>query len=64
MQIMDASKKGAKVLTGQASERAEGENGTLVQPIVLGNVTKDMLLWRRESFGPGTHILKCAYLHS
>lgn len=50
--IRDAVGKGADLIAGTAPEEAEGTNKTTIQPTVLGNVTQDMSIWSRESFGP------------
>ncbi|KAL7004926.1 hypothetical protein EMMF5_005539 [Cystobasidiomycetes sp. EMM_F5] len=51
-QIADAVKDGAKVLTGAASGAPEGDYKTVIQPMVLGDVTTSMSIWPRETFGP------------
>jgi succinate-semialdehyde dehydrogenase/glutarate-semialdehyde dehydrogenase len=45
--IEDAVKRGAKVLAG-----GRGHRGNFVMPTVLGGVTHDMEIMRRETFGP------------
>jgi acyl-CoA reductase-like NAD-dependent aldehyde dehydrogenase len=45
-QIEDAVAKGAKIALGG------GVNGRFVEPTILLNVTRDMLVYRDETFGP------------
>ena len=45
--ITDALSKGAQILAGQFYVQ-----GAVVQPIVLGGVTRDMDIYYQESFGP------------
>lgn len=45
----DATAKGASILHGNLED---AERDTMMTPVVLGNVTKDMDLHRAESFGP------------
>jgi len=52
--VGDAVAKGATLLTGTGE--TEGEQRTLLKPIVLTNVTKDMEIWYDEIFGPATVI--------
>jgi len=52
--VGDAVAKGATLLTGTGE--AEGEQRTLLKPIVLTDVTKDMDIWYDEIFGPATVI--------
>lgn len=44
--VKDAVSKGAKLLTGGTYE------GRVYKPTVLTNITKDMLVYREETFGP------------
>ncbi|HEY5926810.1 MAG TPA: NAD-dependent succinate-semialdehyde dehydrogenase [Kofleriaceae bacterium] len=46
--VADALTKGAKLLQGQPPT---GKT-RLIQPVVLGDITRDMQLWREEIFGP------------
>src|SRR5699024_10089724 len=48
-QVKDATRKGAKVLTG--GKRAKGK-GHWFEPTVLVNVDHSMAVMREESFGP------------
>jgi len=52
--VGDAVAKGATLLTGTGEP--EGEQRTLLKPIVLTDVTKDMDVWYGEIFGPATVI--------
>jgi succinate-semialdehyde dehydrogenase/glutarate-semialdehyde dehydrogenase len=47
--IADAVKKGAKVVTG--GKRA-AQGGSFFEPIVLTDVTTDMVITKEETFGP------------
>ncbi|MDX2512208.1 MAG: aldehyde dehydrogenase family protein, partial [Desulfobacterales bacterium] len=49
--VTDAIDKGAVLLTGGSYE------GLLYQPTVLGNVTRDMIIFTDETFGPTASIL-------
>lgn len=55
--VDDAVAKGAKALTGGRPGPADGNSaggkeGQFYPPTVLVGVTKDMLIWREEVFGP------------
>jgi succinate-semialdehyde dehydrogenase/glutarate-semialdehyde dehydrogenase len=55
--VKDALQRGARCLLGSCAEnclpRASGDNwGMFYPPMVLGNVTSEMLLTREETFGP------------
>lgn len=52
--VKDAAAKGATLLTGDGA--VEGPNGTLIRPVVLTNVTRDMDIFASEIFGPATVI--------
>ena len=52
--VKDAAAKGATLLTGDGT--IEGPNGTLIRPVVLTDVTKDMEIYASEIFGPATVI--------
>ena len=52
--VKDAAAKGATLLTGDGA--IEGPNGTLIRPVVLTNVTRDMDIFASEIFGPATVI--------
>lgn len=52
--VEDAAGKGATLLTGDGA--IEGPNGTLIRPVVLTNVTRDMDIYGSEIFGPATVI--------
>jgi vanillin dehydrogenase len=51
-QVSEAVAKGAKVLTGG------GHRGLFFEPTVLNNVTRDMAVYREETFGPVLPLLK------
>ena len=48
--VKDAAAKGASLLTSDGS--IEGPNGTLIRPVVLSDLTKDMDIFASEIFGP------------
>ncbi|MFC2254966.1 aldehyde dehydrogenase family protein [Labrys portucalensis] len=50
--VKDAISKGAKVLAG--SGEIEGPAGTLLKPMLLADITKDMDIFYGEIFGPAT----------
>ena len=52
--VTDAAAKGASLLTGDG--RIEGPNETLIRPVVLNNVTRDMDIYASEIFGPAVVI--------
>jgi acyl-CoA reductase-like NAD-dependent aldehyde dehydrogenase len=52
--VRDAATKGATLLTGDGA--IEGPNGTLIRPVVLTDVTRDMDIFASEIFGPATVI--------
>jgi vanillin dehydrogenase len=52
--VKDAVTKGANLLTGDGA--IEGPNGTLIRPVVLTDVTRDMDIFASEIFGPATVI--------
>jgi len=52
--VEDAATKGAILLTGDGT--IEGPNGTLIRPVVLTDVTRDMDIYGSEIFGPATVI--------
>jgi len=45
--IKEAKEQGAEVILGDITRQ-----GTVVQPHLLKNVTRDMRVWKRETFGP------------
>ncbi|KAF8804740.1 aldehyde dehydrogenase [Phlegmacium glaucopus] len=45
--IKEAKEQGAEVVLGDISHK-----GTIIQPHLLRNVTVDMRVWKRETFGP------------
>jgi acyl-CoA reductase-like NAD-dependent aldehyde dehydrogenase len=49
--VDDAVAKGARLLAGGAPNAAAGE-GQFYPPTVLTGVTRDMLIWHEEVFGP------------
>jgi succinate-semialdehyde dehydrogenase/glutarate-semialdehyde dehydrogenase len=53
--IADASRQGARVLTGG---RRHERGGLFFQPTVLAEVTADMLITREETFGPVTPLVR------
>jgi acyl-CoA reductase-like NAD-dependent aldehyde dehydrogenase len=52
--VHDAVGKGATLLTGTGEP--EGQNKTLLKPMVLTEITRDMDIWYGEIFGPATVI--------
>ena len=46
--IKEAKEQGAEVVLGDVTHE-----GTIIQPHLLKNVTLDMRVWKRETFGPG-----------
>ncbi len=52
--VHDAVGKGATLLTGTGEP--EGQNETLLKPMVLTEITRDMDIWYGEIFGPATVI--------
>lgn len=52
--VDDALARGARLLTGGKSE------GAFYQPTVLADVTRDMLVFREESFGPAVSVIRAA----
>jgi acyl-CoA reductase-like NAD-dependent aldehyde dehydrogenase len=52
--VKDAATNGATLLTGDGE--IEGPNGTLIRPVVLTDVTRDMDIFASEIFGPATVI--------
>ena len=52
--VDDAAGKGATLLTGDGA--IEGPNETLIRPVVLTDVTRDMDIYGSEIFGPATVI--------
>ncbi|MCP4023639.1 MAG: NAD-dependent succinate-semialdehyde dehydrogenase [Desulfobacteraceae bacterium] len=57
-QVKDALEKGAQLITGGTRlTDSPLENGFFYAPTVLSNVTKDMLIFREETFGPVAPII-------
>lgn len=54
LHVNDAVAKGAKLLTGGKSE------GAFYQPTVLAGVTREMIVFREESFGPAVSVIRAA----
>ncbi len=52
--VKDALAKGAKLVFGQIPATFD----LLVKPIILTNVTPDMLVWRDETFGPVLPVMR------
>jgi acyl-CoA reductase-like NAD-dependent aldehyde dehydrogenase len=52
--VHDAVGKGATLLTGTGEP--EGQNKTLLKPVVLTEITRDMDIWYGEIFGPAAVI--------
>ncbi len=52
--VEDAAAKGATLLTGDGA--IEGPNGTLIRPVVLTDVRREMDVYGSEIFGPATVI--------
>ncbi|MEK9683851.1 MAG: NAD-dependent succinate-semialdehyde dehydrogenase [Rhodospirillaceae bacterium] len=52
-QVEDAIKKGARLLLGGNRLSGSGyDTGYFFEPTILSNVTRDMLIYRQETFGP------------
>ncbi len=51
--IKEAVSDGATLIVGDLSRQ-----GAVVQPHILMNVRPGMRLWERESFGPGTYLIR------
>ena len=47
--MSDARRKGGKVLTG---ESGTGDRGHFYKPTLLTGLSRDMVAWREETFGP------------
>ena len=61
--VNDALKKGAVVLHGTAKpestrEASETATHSRIRPFVLGGVTKDMLVYETETFGPHVSVIR------
>ncbi len=56
LQIQDAVRKGAKLLTG--GRRAPGAGGLYYEPTVIVDVTHEMEIMREETFGPVIPVMK------
>ncbi|MGA3797595.1 aldehyde dehydrogenase family protein [Pseudomonas fluorescens] len=58
--IKDAVTKGATLLAGTGD--IEGDNGTLLEPVLLCDITKEMDIFYGEIFGPATvvHVVESA----
>lgn len=54
LHVNDAVAKGAKLLAGGKSE------GAFYQPTVLAGVTREMIVFREESFGPAVSVIRAA----
>lgn len=53
--IKEAKEQGAEVVLGDITHE-----GTIIQPHLLKNVTLDMRVWKRETFGPGKPDIFCS----
>ncbi|OHB20739.1 MAG: hypothetical protein A2939_00095 [Parcubacteria group bacterium RIFCSPLOWO2_01_FULL_48_18] len=56
-QVEDAKNKGASTVTGGNSLEEE-LNGAFFQPTVLTNISKDMMVWNEEVFGPVLPVMR------
>ena len=54
-QVQDAVDKGAAVVAG--GKQPEGLEGAYYEPTILTNVTRDMRVWKEETFGPVLPVL-------
>lgn len=54
-QIKDATDKGAKIICG--GKRLNLNNGNYYMPTILTNITKDMLVYKEEVFGPAIPVI-------
>ncbi len=50
VQVADAREKGATVLVG--GKRPSNLDGAYYEPTLISNITKDMMVWQEEVFGP------------
>ena len=58
-QVEDCVQKGAVVLTGgKAHAQLNAQGGTFFEPTVLTGVTRDMLPYQQETFGPVVPLIK------
>ena len=51
-QLKEAKASGAQVHIGNVPVEAEGPFKTIIQPHVLSSVSRDMKIWKKETFGP------------
>lgn len=51
-QLEDALQKGAKMVTGEAPEYWDTEEGLYIKPIILADVSAEMKILSEETFGP------------
>lgn len=56
--INDALANGAEILFGEQPNFCSKDDPKLVNPLVLGNITLDMLISRKETFGPVVCVYK------
>ena len=54
-QVEDSVKKGAKIITG--GKRPKNLKGAYYLPTIMTNITKDMRVWKEETFGPVLAVL-------
>lgn len=57
-QLNEAKSNGAKVHIGNMPTEAEGQFKTVIQPHVLSSISRDMKIWKKETFGPVITVLK------
>lgn len=57
-QLQEAKLSGAEVLLGNMPKEAEGPFSTVIQPHVISSVTREMRIWKQETFGPVISILQ------
>jgi succinate-semialdehyde dehydrogenase/glutarate-semialdehyde dehydrogenase len=58
-QVEDCVKKGAVILTGgKPHAQLNARGGTFFEPTVISGVTRDMLPFRQETFGPVVPLIK------
>jgi succinate-semialdehyde dehydrogenase/glutarate-semialdehyde dehydrogenase len=61
--VNDCVAKGAKVLAGGKPHEINQSGGFFFEPTVICNVTKDMLPFNQETFGPLVPLIKFDTIH-
>lgn len=56
--VDDALAKGARVTTKRSSVTSDGEDAPVMAPVVVADITRDMVLFEEEQFGPVVPIMK------